>query len=106
MTRYQELQAKFEELQKDIRAIDSKDTYQPFFLLQEASNLIRELLKELDTPRLLKSDREGMQDWDGGEKEYQAYRQEFGCDEDEEEEEPLLGYYDADLNMFGLSKEE
>ena len=47
MTRYQELQAKFDELQKDIRAIDSKDTYQPFFLLQEASNLIRELLKEL-----------------------------------------------------------
>ena len=27
-------------------------------------------------------------------------------DEEDEEEEPLLGYYDADLNMFGLSKEE
>lgn len=47
MSKYQELQAKFDELQKDIRAIDSKDTYQAIFLLQESSNLIRELLKEL-----------------------------------------------------------
>lgn len=67
MSKYKEFQAKREQIKEYSLFHNNKDVSQKYY------DLLTEVLEEFKKLENKKFDREGIQDWDGGESRYQAY---------------------------------